>query len=90
MFSKKATKSDKIFTVILILWANPIPTGLGYVTLIYGLIPSMAGRNRVKSRFVFDWVVKSNFLEIIAEVLEKFRSWNRDCMYKIQLIIIFL
>ena len=28
---------------------NPIPTGLGHVTLIYGLIPPMAGRNRVKS-----------------------------------------
>ena len=27
---------------------NPIPTGLGHVTLIYGLIPPMAGRNRVK------------------------------------------
>ena len=30
---------------------NPIPTGLGHVTLIYGLIPPMAGRNRVKLRF---------------------------------------
>ena len=28
---------------------NPIPTGLGHVTLIYGLIPPMAGRNRVNS-----------------------------------------
>ena len=27
---------------------NPIPTGLNHVTLIYGLIPPMAGRNRVK------------------------------------------
>ena len=27
---------------------NPIPTGLGHMTLIYGLIPPMAGRNRVK------------------------------------------
>ena len=27
---------------------NPIPTGLGHVMLIYGLIPPMAGRNRVK------------------------------------------
>ena len=26
---------------------NPIPTGLGHVTLIYGLIPPMACRNRV-------------------------------------------
>ena len=26
---------------------NPIPTRLGHVTLIYGLIPPMAGRNRV-------------------------------------------
>ena len=26
---------------------NPIPTGLGHVTFIYGLIPPMAGRNRV-------------------------------------------
>ena len=30
------------------LGLNPIPTGLGHVTLIYGLIPPMAGRNRVK------------------------------------------
>ena len=30
---------------------NPIPTGLGHVTLIYGLIPPMAGRNRVKHQF---------------------------------------
>ena len=29
---------------------NPIPTGLGHVTLIYGLIPPMAGRNRDKVR----------------------------------------
>ena len=29
---------------------NPIPTGLGHVTLIYGLIPPMAGRNRVKGK----------------------------------------
>ena len=28
---------------------NPIPTGCGHVTLIYGLIPPMAGRNRVNS-----------------------------------------
>ena len=27
---------------------NPIPTGCCHVTLIYGLIPPMAGRNRVK------------------------------------------
>ena len=31
------------------IFFNPIPTGLGgHVTLIYGLIPPMAGRNRVK------------------------------------------
>ena len=30
-----------------ILDLNPIPTGLGHMTLIYGLIPPMAGRNRV-------------------------------------------
>ena len=29
---------------------NPIPTGLGHVTLIKGLIPPLAGRNRVKDR----------------------------------------
>ena len=34
-----------------ILLFNPIPTGLGHVTLIYGLIPPMAGRNRVKHTF---------------------------------------
>ena len=27
---------------------NPIPTGLGHVTLIQGLIPPLAGRNRLK------------------------------------------
>ena len=31
---------------------NPIPTELGHVTLIYGLIPPMAGRNRVKEYLV--------------------------------------
>jgi hypothetical protein len=31
-----------------VLSTNPIPTGLGHMTLIYGLIPPMAGRNRVK------------------------------------------
>ena len=30
------------------MWVNPILTGLGHVTLIYGLILPMAGRNRVK------------------------------------------
>ena len=33
----------------VVLLFNPIPTGLGHVTLIYGLIPPMAGRNRVNS-----------------------------------------
>ena len=27
---------------------NPIPTGSCHMTLMYGLIPPMAGRNRVK------------------------------------------
>ena len=31
---------------------NPIPTRLGHVTLIYGLIPPMVGRNRVKQKFL--------------------------------------
>ena len=31
-----------------LLVVNPIPTGCCHVTLIYGLIPPMAGRNRVK------------------------------------------
>ena len=34
-----------------IIRLNPIPTGLGHVTLIYGLIPPMAGRNRVKFKY---------------------------------------
>ena len=38
-------KSDFGLTAVAL---NPIPTGLGHVTLIYGLIPPMAGRNRVK------------------------------------------
>ena len=39
----KATKKAKLNTF------NPIPTGCCHVTLIYGLIPPMAGRNRVKN-----------------------------------------
>ena len=38
------------FTVFI----NPIPTGLGHVTLIYGLIPPKAGRNRVKKDECFE------------------------------------
>ena len=33
---------------VIPLGINPIPTGLGHVTLVYGLILPMAGRNRVK------------------------------------------
>ena len=33
---------------------NPIPTWLGHVTLIYGLIPPMAGWNRVKATHVMN------------------------------------
>ena len=36
------------FTFSYQTFLNPIPTGLGHVTLIYGLIPPMAGRNKVK------------------------------------------
>ena len=45
-FSEKATK---IWKNIPFSYFNPIPTGLGHVTLIYGLIPPMAGRNRVNT-----------------------------------------
>ena len=44
---------------------SPIPTGLGHVTLIYWLIPPMAGRNRVKEDFLlfpktsFNWKTTS-------------------------------
>ena len=31
-------------------WFNPIPTGCCHVTLIYGLIPPMNVRNRVKKK----------------------------------------
>ena len=31
---------------------NPIPNGLGHVKFIYGLIPPMAGRNRVKGQLI--------------------------------------
>ena len=33
---------------LLQFFFHPIPTRLGHVTLIYGLIPPLAGRNRVK------------------------------------------
>ena len=33
--------------IVFCNWINPIPTGLGHVTFIYGLIQPMAGRNRV-------------------------------------------
>ena len=37
---------------------NPIPTGCCHVTLIYGLIPLMAGRSRIKpikkGTFIYD------------------------------------
>ena len=37
---------------------NPIPTGHCHVTLIYGLIPPMAGRNRVKPLLVIvSWFI---------------------------------
>ena len=44
---------DEYFYFLVIMtvnyfYLNPIPTGLGHVTLIYGLIPPMAGGNRVK------------------------------------------
>ena len=37
----------------LTIFFNPIPTGSCHVTLIYGLIPPMAGRNRVKEKQTF-------------------------------------
>ena len=43
---------------------NPIPTGCCHVTLIYGLIPPMAGRNRVKIFYMthkFDSEVSLHF-----------------------------
>ena len=49
-FLKKSSQEMIDFFFVLSSYEslNPIPTGLGHVTLIYGLIPPMAGRNRVK------------------------------------------
>ena len=44
---------------------NPIPTGLGHVTLIYGLIPPMAGRNRV-NRAKFQQDITTLILDIFS------------------------
>ena len=40
--------TEELKHIFLIRTFNPIPTGLGHVTFIYGLIQPMAGRNRVK------------------------------------------
>ena len=56
-FMNQFTISSKYFHMAMFLYResyfgpisfNPIPTGCCHVTLIYGLIPPMAGRNRVK------------------------------------------
>ena len=47
-----------------LLGVNPIPTGLGHVTFIYGLISPMAGRNRVKE---IRWVLETpTFIVLIS------------------------
>ena len=58
---------------------NPIPTGLGHVTLIYGLIPPMAGRNRVKlgigtagSPCISQFLIPSGYPEVRGSFLSIF------------------
>ena len=58
---------------------NPIPTGLGHVTLIYGLISPMAGRNRVKQPKISTikqmplFFSFNLFLGTKSDILKKFR-----------------
>ena len=40
---------QRLLKLIRLQWFNPIPKRLGHVTLIYGLIPPLPGRNRVKA-----------------------------------------
>ena len=46
---KNVDKSITTFTKNEKSCNNPIPTGCSHVTIIYGLIPASAGRNRDKS-----------------------------------------
>ena len=46
-YKSNKVKSNSLEPTFGTLEFNPISTGLGHVTLIYGLIPPMAGRNRV-------------------------------------------
>ena len=53
---------------------NPIPTGLGHVTLIYGLIPPMAGRNRVNYYDTLGRLAFVRFLEEFEDTKKTFRN----------------
>ena len=55
------------------VFLNPIPTGLGHVTLIYGLIPPMAGRNRVKGS-------KRQKTEFSCDTCKKFYAFRQGLM----------
>ena len=48
---------------------NPIPTGCCHVTLIYGLIPPMAGRNMVNKRIKMKNILKPIIIQILTQNL---------------------
>ena len=60
-------------TNIEFLSFNPIPTRLGHVTLIQGLILPLAGRNRVKRQTKYDFRDKNSFALAGAPVA--FKTW---------------
>ena len=65
-----------LFTSITHPCLNPIPTGLGHVTLIYGLIPPMAGRNRVKWHVDLRPQAIKTVVEMLAELLKSASNYK--------------
>ena len=68
---RKVTAKIKLFcllsrvilcNILVTGYLNPIPTGFCQVTLIYGLIPPMAGRNRVNSNKIGHKCLLTHFL----------------------------
>ena len=58
------------WTVFTVHTFNPIPTGCCHVTLIYRLIPPMAGSNRVKNSKTERWMIISKTCSLICAVGE--------------------
>ena len=64
---------------------NPIPTGCCHVTLIYGLIPPIAGRNRVNACQTSLLIITSGTnsrtpLQTTLEQAYKARRWKSDLL----------